>query len=228
MRFRIVFRLFFLQKSPFIKKLTSPLKRHFLNVRKEPIPIRLLLDYEDGLQVKDIAGKGRGIITTRSFGKNDFVVEYKGELLTNKAAVIREKQLKDNEGSFMFFFKHKDKPLCIDATAETGHKGRLINHGVPGRAVECSNIQNINIKESVSRSSVCYEDKIRKRKQPQALSAKISFAIDRLVTIAYTAALQQKPGKQDKRHSIICSIPLKKIDMDLIKDLQCKAMGKQI
>lgn len=33
-----------------------------------------------------------------------------------------------NIGSFMYFFEHKNKRWCVDATAETEFKGRLINH----------------------------------------------------------------------------------------------------
>lgn len=36
---------------------------------------------------------------------------------------------KDSDiGSYMYFFEHRNKRYCVDATAETKFKGRLINH----------------------------------------------------------------------------------------------------
>ncbi|VDN42624.1 unnamed protein product, partial [Gongylonema pulchrum] len=49
-----------------------------------------------------------------------------------RLARIREKEYAedDNIGSFMYFFKFKNKQYCVDATDETSDKGRLINHSV--------------------------------------------------------------------------------------------------
>lgn len=38
-------------------------------------------DCEDGLEVRDIEGKGRGVVATKHFALGDFVVEYKGDLI---------------------------------------------------------------------------------------------------------------------------------------------------
>lgn len=83
-----------------------------------------------GLSIRVFPNKGRGIVTTRSFIKNQPIVEYSGELLTNRDANEREAEYARNPaiGSFMYFFTHAGKRFCVDATAETGRFGRLINH----------------------------------------------------------------------------------------------------
>jgi hypothetical protein len=84
----------------------------------------------DGLVVRMFKGKGRGIVADRIFKSGDFVVEYKGQLMGKEAAKRREDQY-DSKGhykGYMFFFKHQDRGWCVDATAESGDLGRLINH----------------------------------------------------------------------------------------------------
>ncbi|EFO26147.2 hypothetical protein LOAG_02341 [Loa loa] len=87
---------------------------------------------EEFLEIFECEEKGRGIRTLRSFQKNEFVVEYKGEIIDLRLARIREREYaKDNSiGSFMYFFKYQNKQYCVDATDETPYKGRLINHSV--------------------------------------------------------------------------------------------------
>lgn len=55
-----------------------------------------------------------------------------GEIISLSVAKIREKEyeLDENIGSFMYFFAHKNKQYCVDATDETPFKGRLINHSI--------------------------------------------------------------------------------------------------
>lgn len=45
-------------------------------------------DPDDGFEVTTFPEKGRGVITTKCFKKGDFVVEYAGELLTHKEAMV--------------------------------------------------------------------------------------------------------------------------------------------
>jgi len=79
--------------------------------------------------VYNLPEKNRGIIATKKFFKGDFVVEYSGELISEKTAKDRELQYThDKVGSYMYFFQTKGQKYCIDATAETGRYGRLINH----------------------------------------------------------------------------------------------------
>uniref|UniRef100_A0AC35TLY9 [histone H4]-lysine(20) N-methyltransferase n=1 Tax=Rhabditophanes sp. KR3021 TaxID=114890 RepID=A0AC35TLY9_9BILA len=76
--------------------------------------------------------KGRGIKAAVAFKKNDFVVEYKGNLIEARLAAKLEQKYAKNEsiGSYMYFFKHKGKSYCVDATKESPFKARLINHSV--------------------------------------------------------------------------------------------------
>lgn len=89
---------------------------------------------EDGLQVAYFDGKGRGVIATRHFGRGQFVVEYAGELVGVQEAREREyKYAQDPEaGCYMYYFRHGDQQYCIDATAESGRLGRLVNHSRNG------------------------------------------------------------------------------------------------
>jgi histone-lysine N-methyltransferase SETD8 len=85
---------------------------------------------EPFLEVYESEQKGRGIRTMRSFTKNEFVVEYKGDILEYEIAKERERKYAEDPtiGSFMYFFEHHGRRYCVDATEETGYKGRLINH----------------------------------------------------------------------------------------------------
>lgn len=89
---------------------------------------------ESGLKIANFEGKGRGIITTRPFMKGEFVVEYIGDLITVAEAKQREQIYAedDNTGCYMYYFKHQNVQHCIDATAETGKLGRLVNHSRNG------------------------------------------------------------------------------------------------
>lgn len=74
--------------------------------------------------------KGRGIFSTRRFERGEFVCEYAGEMISYKAAKKREEKYATDTsiGCYMYFFEHKSKQYCIDATAETDRLGRLFNH----------------------------------------------------------------------------------------------------
>ena len=61
---------------------------------------------------------GKGIFTARSFRKGEFLLEYRGDLLNYSEAKEKEKEYVEEDGSFMFYFKHKEKtkwygPTCI-------------------------------------------------------------------------------------------------------------------
>lgn len=89
---------------------------------------------ESGLKIQHFDEKGRGIVTTRPFMKGEFVVEYIGDLITVSEAKDREQIYAedDNTGCYMYYFKHKNVQHCIDATAESGKLGRLVNHSRNG------------------------------------------------------------------------------------------------
>ncbi|TKR68594.1 hypothetical protein L596_024558 [Steinernema carpocapsae] len=85
---------------------------------------------EEFLEIYECSVKGRSIRSRTTFKRNDFVIEYRGDLLSKQTAHKREKEYSEDSsiGSYMYFFKHKEVHYCIDATQETPFKGRLINH----------------------------------------------------------------------------------------------------
>jgi len=91
---------------------------------------QILSGIEDGLEIKVMEDKGRGIFSAKTFMKNSFVCEYAGELIDYKDAKEREAEYeKDPDiGSYMYFFQYKEKKYCVDATKETSRLGRLLNH----------------------------------------------------------------------------------------------------
>ncbi|KTF86119.1 hypothetical protein cypCar_00012343 [Cyprinus carpio] len=84
--------------------------------------------------VKSIEGKGRGVFADRAFQKDQFVVEYHGDLLEIADAKAREAQYAQDPatGCYMYYFRHHDKTYCVDATKESDRLGRLINHSKNG------------------------------------------------------------------------------------------------
>ncbi|XP_034236288.1 mucin-17-like [Thrips palmi] len=74
---------------------------------------------------------GRGVVTDIPFKTGDFVLEYKGELITGVEGRKREERYSEGP-SYLYFFNFEGKELCIDSSAETIYLGRLINHQTPG------------------------------------------------------------------------------------------------
>lgn len=90
----------------------------------------VIRNQETGLAVIQTEFKGRGVIAEKNFEKGDFVVEYAGDLIDLSSAKDREKQYSCNTmvGCYMYYFEYQSKRFCVDATAETGRLGRLVNH----------------------------------------------------------------------------------------------------
>uniref|UniRef100_A0A3B4AZX2 [histone H4]-lysine(20) N-methyltransferase n=1 Tax=Periophthalmus magnuspinnatus TaxID=409849 RepID=A0A3B4AZX2_9GOBI len=89
---------------------------------------------EEGMEVKVIEGKGRGVFAVKGFKKGDFVVEYSGDLLELSEAKARETQYAQDPstGCYMYYFQYQTKTYCVDATKESSRLGRLINHSKSG------------------------------------------------------------------------------------------------
>ncbi|KAK3549618.1 hypothetical protein QTP86_005364 [Hemibagrus guttatus] len=89
---------------------------------------------EDGMMVKNIEGKGRGVFATQRFQKGQYVVEYHGDLLLKTDAKKREAvySQEPDTGCYMYYFQYLTKTYCVDATKETDRLGRLINHSKNG------------------------------------------------------------------------------------------------
>lgn len=90
----------------------------------------VLSNQEDGLKVVEFSSKGRGVVATRNFFRNEFVVEYAGDLIEWPEAKQRERFYATNPaiGCYMYYFSAKSRNFCIDATSESGRLGRLLNH----------------------------------------------------------------------------------------------------
>ncbi|XP_068692866.1 N-lysine methyltransferase KMT5A-B-like [Montipora foliosa] len=75
---------------------------------------------------------GRGVFTTKEFSKGQFLLEYKGELISQDEGSSREQSYDEDLGSFLFFFKEGSKRFCVDATFSSG-LGRLVNDAFPNK-----------------------------------------------------------------------------------------------
>ncbi|XP_053726048.1 lysine methyltransferase 5Ab [Synchiropus splendidus] len=94
----------------------------------------ILSGTEDGMEIRHIEGKGRGVFAVSGFRKGDFVVEYHGDLLGLGEAKAREARYAQDPstGCYMYYFQYQSKSYCVDATKESGRLGRLINHSKAG------------------------------------------------------------------------------------------------
>jgi len=102
----------------------------------------------DGLEVREVPLKGRGVFNSKTFHKDDFVVEYSGDLIDPKEAQKRDDMYSKNTdkyGSYMYYFIHKGTKWCIDATIESGKLGRLLNHSckVPNCATKIIEVNDL-------------------------------------------------------------------------------------
>lgn len=89
-------------------------------------------DESIGLRVEEFEGKGRGVVSTRDRLIGEFIVEYAGDLKNKETAEESENFycMDITKGCYMFHFKKNEIQYCVDATAETGRMGRLINHSM--------------------------------------------------------------------------------------------------
>ncbi|XP_063695041.1 N-lysine methyltransferase KMT5A-like isoform X2 [Bolinopsis microptera] len=111
----------------------------------EQLKDKILSKSTDGLEIRVIEDKGRGVFSTRHFARKEFIVEYSGTLISYDEAKRREAeyiQEPEKYGCYMYYFVFKNKKYCVDGTAEDGSYGRLLNHSKNGN-VE-SKLININ------------------------------------------------------------------------------------
>ncbi|XP_078681036.1 N-lysine methyltransferase KMT5A-A-like [Branchiostoma floridae x Branchiostoma belcheri] len=114
----------------FVRRSARKSQAELKQEKEEWIEQQILGNVEEGMEVVDIEGKGRGVVATKAFGRGDFVVEYAGDLIDTKTAKDREAKYAEDPstGCYMYYFKYKNNTYCVDATAESGRLGRLINH----------------------------------------------------------------------------------------------------
>ncbi|XP_033970389.1 uncharacterized protein LOC117469991 isoform X2 [Trematomus bernacchii] len=81
-----------------------------------------------GLDVQYInAIKGQGIFTSIPFQTGDFLIEYRGELISQQQCETRLKRYPVRLKGFMFEFHFDGKLWCVDAAKENESLGRLVN-----------------------------------------------------------------------------------------------------
>eukprot|EP01066_Platyproteum_vivax_P012156 Platyproteum_vivax@DN5521_c0_g1_i3.p1 len=91
------------------------------------------LEFEAPLRVETSAEKGRCVLANCDIGNQEFILEYKGELMKHQAAKEQEQKYEESEekGCFMYYFTVDGQRLCIDSTDEKNLAwglGRLVNH----------------------------------------------------------------------------------------------------
>jgi len=57
------------------------------------------------LQLIYFSSSGRGVFTTGAFFRGDFVLEYRGELLSSEESLDRTKHYTEAENTFLFDFQ---------------------------------------------------------------------------------------------------------------------------
>jgi [histone H4]-lysine20 N-methyltransferase SETD8 len=117
-----------------IRKSTRKCKSDLEKEKRMQIEQAIKCMHEEGLEVRNIPNKGRGIFAAKYFAKGEFVCEYAGEMISYALAKEREAKYSNDSsiGCYMYFFEYKSKSYCIDATAETDRLGRLLNHSKLG------------------------------------------------------------------------------------------------
>jgi len=82
------------------------------------------------LRVQETVDKGLGVFAVTDIPKGNFVLEYSGELITGPEAQSREVSYSQDQsvGCFLYYFKWRDTSYCVDASANSGRLGRLVNH----------------------------------------------------------------------------------------------------
>ncbi|KAK5931463.1 hypothetical protein CesoFtcFv8_000240, partial [Champsocephalus esox] len=83
---------------------------------------------KDGFDVKFINSfKGRGVFSCRPFQNGDFLIEYRGEVITKSERENRQKVYHNALKVFMFDFRLNGQEFCVDAAKEDNSLGRLVN-----------------------------------------------------------------------------------------------------
>ncbi|KAF5897850.1 N-lysine methyltransferase KMT5A-A, partial [Clarias magur] len=69
----------------------------------------------------------RGVFSCTDFDKGDFLLEYRGDLISTEECERRQRTYRDDLKVFMFEFRFNGKFLCVDAARDDGSLGRLVN-----------------------------------------------------------------------------------------------------
>ncbi|XP_067040063.1 N-lysine methyltransferase KMT5A-A-like isoform X1 [Acropora muricata] len=118
--------------------------------RPEDVALAYVNDNSDqpGLEERYISEYiGKGVFATREFQMGDFLLQYKGELISGEEGERREKRYSSDLGNFLYFFQWNEASYCIDATFSHG-LGRLVND-LPAKKANCK------MKKMVVSGKVC-------------------------------------------------------------------------
>lgn len=113
------------------RKRRTPRKPRFHAVLDRASSIRSVIDGSNdpkyGLEVfkRDDVG-GYGVRACVTIPRGHAITVYRGDLISYEEALVREPQY-DVKASYMFFFEHSGKSMCVDATPSK-HISRYINH----------------------------------------------------------------------------------------------------
>ncbi|RZC37420.1 histone-lysine N-methyltransferase pr-set7 [Asbolus verrucosus] len=120
-----------------VRRSVRKTKKTVLEEKQRSLEQLLRSETEEGLEVRIFEDKGRGVVAAKPFAKGDFVVEYSGDLIDLTEAKRREhKYAQDlSAGCYMYYFRHNNQQYCVDATAESGRLGRLVNHSRSGNLI---------------------------------------------------------------------------------------------
>lgn len=82
------------------------------------------------MEVKDVAGKGRGVFARQRIEANEYLFDYEGQLVSAKEAELRHACYSENAslGSYILWFRFDSRKWAVDATFSDGTLGRLVNH----------------------------------------------------------------------------------------------------
>lgn len=89
-----------------------------------------------GLLVKEVEGKGKGVVATRRFQMGEVVCDYHGRVITAKEGQGIHQSTSEEETGYMFFYtNNQGQKMCIDAHSarcqchpDIETVGRFINH----------------------------------------------------------------------------------------------------
>lgn len=83
---------------------------------------------QTGFEICMVPGIGRGVKVTRSFKRNDVLLRYFGELISQEESDRREEAGPEIGNFYRYSFPLNRRNYVLDATTEDGTMGRLLNH----------------------------------------------------------------------------------------------------
>ncbi|KAL1250797.1 hypothetical protein QQF64_018593 [Cirrhinus molitorella] len=103
-------------------------RRRKLKPLEEAKQFAVLKKDKHGLEAKFISDfKGRGVFSCTEFDKGDFLLEYRGDLISKEECERRQSIYHDALKVFLFEFRYNGKLLCVDAARDDGSLGRFVN-----------------------------------------------------------------------------------------------------